>query len=171
MGDQNAKDACPTREQLHKMRYYIQSSSTRSSESSLSEFDDNKNVNHSRTDHSLMIRNMEVINQNINKKLEKKKKDKRSKRDQSSKLRTNGEVEGRTDLGETSLYSACILAANCLSNASHILQEVSGETSAEVSNGAAKSEMSCLMSNLYHLDRTLNLLSQNIKRKKQNGNE
>ena len=29
-----------------------------------------------------MIRNMEVINQNINKKLEKKKKDKRNKRDQ-----------------------------------------------------------------------------------------
>jgi len=170
MGDQNAKDACPTREQLHKMRYYIQSSSTRSSESSLSEFDDNKNVNQSRTDHSLMIRNMEVINQNINKKLEKKKKDKRNKRDQGSKLRPQMDGD-RNELGETSLYSACILAANCLSNASNILQEVSGETSAEIANGGPKTEMSCLMSNLYHLDRTLNLLSQNIKRKKQNGNE
>ena len=43
--------------------------------------------------------------------------------------------------------------------------------SAEIANGGPKTEMSCLMSNLYHLDRTLNLLSQNIKRKKQNGNE
>ena len=98
-----------------------------------------------------MIRNMEVINQNINKKLEKKKKDKRNKRDQgldkilffllilikllcslnnkilSSKLRPQMDGD-RNELGETSLYSACILAANCLSNASNILQEVSGET-------------------------------------------
>lgn len=45
----------------------------------------------------------------------------------SSKLRPQMDGD-RNELGETSLYSACILAANCLSNASNILQEVSGET-------------------------------------------
>lgn len=120
--DKHLKNSYPTQEQLHKMRYYIQSSSTRSSESSLSEFDDNKNYNQSRIDHSLMLRNMAVISQNINKKNEKKKKDKRNKKDQRSN------DQDKNDQGETSLYSACILSANCLSNASTILQEVTGET-------------------------------------------
>jgi len=115
-----------------------------------------------RSDQSLMIRNMEVINQNINKRNEKKKKDKRNKREH----RISNEQEKSEH--ETSLYSACILSANCLSSASNILQEVSGESSVDERNGAttSKTEISCLMTNLYHLDRTLNLLSQNIKRQK-----
>merc|ERR1711990_419808 len=154
----------PTQEQLHKMRYYIQSSSTRSSESSLSEFDENKNnTPTAKQDQSLMLRNMALINQNINKKNEKKRKDKRTK------LRVN-ESDDRKMEEQTSVYSASILSANCLSNATQMLQEVTGFTSDVESRrpphgqSQSKGEMSQLMTNLFKLDRTLNLLSQELKK-------
>merc|ERR1712227_1161030 len=166
----------PTMEQLHKMRYYIQSSSTRSSESSQSEFDENKNnsqSSQSRQDQSMMLRNMAVISQNINKKNEKKRKDKRSK----NANRVSNEADDRKLEEQTSIYSACILSANCLSNATQMLQELTGiETDQALeppkpNSRMTKNEMSDLMSTLFKLDRTLNVLNQELKKSRNAEND
>jgi hypothetical protein len=81
-----------------------------------------------------MLRNMAVISQNITKKNEKIK---NCKKDKNKKLTKPGFPDknelltpgpsSRPDQVETSLYSACILSANCLSSAANMLTEVSGE--------------------------------------------
>merc|ERR1712243_300710 len=69
------------------------------------------------------------INQNITKKNEKKRKDKRSKcRSTGNEPKVAGSEGGNDErkMEETSVYSASILSANCLSNATQMLQELSG---------------------------------------------
>jgi len=144
---------------------------------------------HRSQDQSMMLRNMAVISQNINKKNEKKRKDKRSKNYSGNRTATSndtGSHDDRKHEEQTSMYSACILSANCLSNATHMLQELTGQLQTDQAEPSKRTappplppssgqqaknvELSNLMSNLFKLDRTLNVLNQELKRSlKKNG--